>query len=148
VYVPPERFAHAAATQAQAFWGFSQCQRATLAESAPEISAREEQQLRNACRRFVARFADARCRIPVGQAMAKNPVALIIPCHRVLAAGGKIGSFSAPGGAETKAKMLALEGVRRRRSRGRWGCEGSRFCESGRSGLCIRRLHAQPRPAT
>lgn len=49
----------------------------------------------------------------VGQAMAKNPVALIIPCHRVLAAGGKIGGFSAPGGAETKAKMLALEGVRR-----------------------------------
>ena len=47
----------------------------------------------------------------VGQAMAKNPVALIIPCHRVLAAGGKIGGFSAPGGAETKAKMLALEGV-------------------------------------
>jgi methylated-DNA-[protein]-cysteine S-methyltransferase len=50
----------------------------------------------------------------VGQAMAKNPVALIIPCHRVLAAGGKIGGFSAPGGAETKAKMLALEGVQRK----------------------------------
>jgi methylated-DNA-[protein]-cysteine S-methyltransferase len=47
----------------------------------------------------------------VGQAMAKNPVPLIIPCHRVLAAGGKIGGFSAPGGAETKAKMLELEGV-------------------------------------
>ncbi len=49
----------------------------------------------------------------VGQAMAKNPVALIIPCHRVLAAGGRIGGFSAPGGAATKAKMLALEGVGR-----------------------------------
>ena len=48
----------------------------------------------------------------VGQAMAKNPVALIIPCHRVMAAGGKIGGFSAPGGVETKEKMLALEGVR------------------------------------
>ncbi len=47
----------------------------------------------------------------VGQAMAKNPVALFIPCHRVLAASGKIGGFSAPGGAETKAKMLELEGV-------------------------------------
>jgi methylated-DNA-[protein]-cysteine S-methyltransferase len=47
----------------------------------------------------------------VGQAMAKNPVALIIPCHRVLAAGGKLGGFSAPGGAATKTKMLALEGV-------------------------------------
>ena len=47
----------------------------------------------------------------VGQAMAKNPVALIIPCHRVLAAGGKVGGFSAPGGATSKLKMLALEGV-------------------------------------
>ena len=48
----------------------------------------------------------------VGQAMAQNPVPLIIPCHRVLAAGGRIGGFSAPGGAATKARMLALEGVR------------------------------------
>jgi len=48
----------------------------------------------------------------VGQAMAKNPIPLIIPCHRVLAAGGKIGGFSAPGGAATKAKMLEMEGVR------------------------------------
>ena len=48
----------------------------------------------------------------VGQAMATNPVALIIPCHRVLAAGGKVGGFSAPGGAVTKIRMLALEGVR------------------------------------
>ena len=47
----------------------------------------------------------------VGQAMAKNPVALIIPCHRVLAAGGKIGGFSAPGGSTAKRRMLALEGV-------------------------------------
>jgi methylated-DNA-[protein]-cysteine S-methyltransferase len=48
----------------------------------------------------------------VGQAMARNPVALIIPCHRVLAAGGKVGGFSAPGGAATKRRMLELEGVR------------------------------------
>lgn len=47
----------------------------------------------------------------VGQAMARNPVPLIIPCHRVLAAGGKLGGFSAPGGAGSKARMLALEGV-------------------------------------
>ncbi|CAH1654301.1 methylated-DNA--[protein]-cysteine S-methyltransferase [Chelatococcus asaccharovorans] len=46
----------------------------------------------------------------VGQAMAKNPVPLIIPCHRVLAAGGKVGGFSAPGGAQSKIRMLALEG--------------------------------------
>jgi len=48
----------------------------------------------------------------VGEAMAKNPTPLIIPCHRVLAAGGKIGGFSAPGGSKTKARMLELEGVR------------------------------------
>ena len=47
----------------------------------------------------------------VGQAMAKNPVALIIPCHRVLAAGGKVGGFSAPGGSAAKIRMLELEGV-------------------------------------
>jgi methylated-DNA-[protein]-cysteine S-methyltransferase len=52
--------------------------------------------------------ADAR---DVGQAMGKNPVPLIIPCHRVLAAGGKPGGFSAPGGVVTKEKLLALEGV-------------------------------------
>jgi methylated-DNA-[protein]-cysteine S-methyltransferase len=48
----------------------------------------------------------------VGEAMAKNPAPLIIPCHRVLAAGGKIGGFSAPGGSRTKMRMLELEGVR------------------------------------
>lgn len=48
----------------------------------------------------------------VGAAMAQNPVPLIIPCHRVLAAGGKVGGFSAAGGAATKMRMLTLEGVR------------------------------------
>ena len=47
----------------------------------------------------------------VGQAMAKNPIPLIIPCHRVLAAGGKVGGFSAPGGAAAKIRMLEIEGV-------------------------------------
>jgi len=47
----------------------------------------------------------------VGQAMAANPVPLIVPCHRVMAAGGKIGGFSAPGGSLSKAYMLELEGV-------------------------------------
>ncbi len=48
----------------------------------------------------------------VGEAMARNPVPLIIPCHRVLAAGGKVGGFSAPGGSASKIRMLELEGVR------------------------------------
>ena len=47
----------------------------------------------------------------VGEAMGRNPVPVVIPCHRVLAAGGKLGGFSAHGGAKTKAKLLALEGV-------------------------------------
>ena len=47
----------------------------------------------------------------VGQAMAKNPVPIIVPCHRVSAAGGKLGGFSAPGGPATKAKLLAIEGA-------------------------------------
>jgi methylated-DNA-[protein]-cysteine S-methyltransferase len=47
----------------------------------------------------------------VGQAMARNPIPLIIPCHRVLAAGGNIGGFSAPGGAAAKIRMLGLEGI-------------------------------------
>ena len=47
----------------------------------------------------------------VGQAMAKNPVPILVPCHRVSAAGGKLGGFSAPGGPATKAKLLAIEGA-------------------------------------
>jgi len=47
----------------------------------------------------------------VGQAMARNPVPIIVPCHRVWAAGGKLGGFSAPGGPATKARLLALEGA-------------------------------------
>lgn len=47
----------------------------------------------------------------VGQAMAANPVPLIIPCHRVTAANGRIGGFSAPGGSLSKARMLEIEGV-------------------------------------
>jgi methylated-DNA-[protein]-cysteine S-methyltransferase len=47
----------------------------------------------------------------VGQAMGRNPVPIIIPCHRVLASGRKIGGFSAFGGAVTKSRLLALEGV-------------------------------------
>lgn len=47
----------------------------------------------------------------VGQAMGANPFPIIVPCHRVLAAGGKPGGFSAPGGVETKRRMLVIEGA-------------------------------------
>ncbi|MFZ1991117.1 MAG: methylated-DNA--[protein]-cysteine S-methyltransferase [Alphaproteobacteria bacterium] len=45
----------------------------------------------------------------VGQAMGANPVPIVIPCHRVVAASGKIGGFSAPGGSVTKQRLLAIE---------------------------------------
>ncbi|MGE0701649.1 MAG: methylated-DNA--[protein]-cysteine S-methyltransferase [Hyphomicrobiaceae bacterium] len=45
----------------------------------------------------------------VGQAMARNPVPVVIPCHRVLAKGERLGGFSAPGGVATKQRLLALE---------------------------------------
>lgn len=48
----------------------------------------------------------------VGEAMGRNPVPIIMPCHRVLAANGKPGGFSAPGGVETKLKMLQIEGAK------------------------------------
>jgi methylated-DNA-[protein]-cysteine S-methyltransferase len=47
----------------------------------------------------------------VGQALGRNPIALIVPCHRVVAANGKPGGFSAFGGLSTKEKMLLAEGV-------------------------------------
>ena len=45
----------------------------------------------------------------VGNALAKNPLPLIIPCHRIVCSDGKIGGFSAPGGKELKAKLLKHE---------------------------------------
>jgi methylated-DNA-[protein]-cysteine S-methyltransferase len=45
----------------------------------------------------------------VGQALGANPIPIIIPCHRVLASGGKTGGFSSPLGVETKMKMLTIE---------------------------------------
>jgi len=47
----------------------------------------------------------------VGRAMGANPTPIIVPCHRVLAARGKVGGFSAPGGVATKLRLLKLEGT-------------------------------------
>lgn len=47
----------------------------------------------------------------VGQALGSNPFAPIVPCHRVMAAGGKSGGFSGPGGVDTKFRMLRIEGA-------------------------------------
>ncbi len=47
----------------------------------------------------------------VGQALGANPFPIIVPCHRVVAAGGKNGGFSATGGVRTKLRLLAIEGA-------------------------------------
>jgi methylated-DNA-[protein]-cysteine S-methyltransferase len=47
----------------------------------------------------------------VGIALARNPFAPIVPCHRVVAAGGQLGGYSAPGGVATKRRLLELEGA-------------------------------------
>jgi methylated-DNA-[protein]-cysteine S-methyltransferase len=47
----------------------------------------------------------------VGVALGQNPTPLIVPCHRVLAAGGKTGGFSASGGVVTKLRLLTIEGA-------------------------------------
>jgi methylated-DNA-[protein]-cysteine S-methyltransferase len=45
----------------------------------------------------------------IGKALGENPWPIIVPCHRVLGADGRSGGFSAPGGVETKARMLTIE---------------------------------------
>lgn len=51
----------------------------------------------------------------VGVALGRNPWPLVVPCHRVLAAGGEMGGFSAPGGVATKRRLLAIEAPLARR---------------------------------
>lgn len=48
----------------------------------------------------------------VGQAMAANPIPIIIPCHRVLRADGSVGNYSALKGTESKVMLLESEGIR------------------------------------
>jgi O-6-methylguanine DNA methyltransferase len=47
----------------------------------------------------------------VGHALGRNPIPLIVPCHRIVAAGGRPGGFSAPGGTATKSRLLQIEGA-------------------------------------
>lgn len=56
-----------------------------------------------------ARLGDRGAARAVGRALGQNPFALIVPCHRVLAAGGAIGGFSAGGGVTTKRRLLTIE---------------------------------------
>jgi methylated-DNA-[protein]-cysteine S-methyltransferase len=58
-----------------------------------------------------ARLGDRNLARDVAQALSENPCPIIVPCHRVLAAGGKTGGFSAPGGVATKLRLLTIEGA-------------------------------------
>ncbi len=58
-----------------------------------------------------ARLGDPGAARGVGQALGANPCPIVVPCHRVLAADGKLGGFSAPGGTATKLKLLRIEGA-------------------------------------
>jgi methylated-DNA-[protein]-cysteine S-methyltransferase len=55
------------------------------------------------------RLGDRALARDVGQALGANPIPIIVPCHRVLAAGGRAGGFSARGGVTTKLRLLEIE---------------------------------------
>lgn len=57
------------------------------------------------------RLGDRNLARDVAEALSQNPCPIIVPCHRVLAAGGKPGGFSAPGGVATKLRLLTIEGA-------------------------------------
>ena len=59
-----------------------------------------------------ARIGEPGAARAVGRALGRNPFAPVVPCHRVLAAGGRSGGFSADGGVATKLRMLQIEGAR------------------------------------
>ena len=60
---------------------------------------------------IAVRLGDKLLARDVGAALGQNPWAIVVPCHRVTAAGGKIGGFSARGGSATKLRLLTLEGA-------------------------------------
>ena len=61
---------------------------------------------------LAARLGDASLARAVAQALGRNPFAIVVPCHRVLAANGRLGGFSAGGGTATKRRLLGIEGAR------------------------------------
>jgi methylated-DNA-[protein]-cysteine S-methyltransferase len=60
---------------------------------------------------IAAQLGDAGAARAVGQALGRNPFTLVVPCHRVLAAGNRPGGFSANGGITTKLRLLTIEGA-------------------------------------
>ena len=60
---------------------------------------------------IAARLGEPGAARDVGSALGHNPFAIVVPCHRVVAANGKLGGFSARGGIKTKLRLLSIEGV-------------------------------------
>ncbi|HMG46141.1 MAG TPA: methylated-DNA--[protein]-cysteine S-methyltransferase [Allosphingosinicella sp.] len=60
---------------------------------------------------LAARLGDPGRAQAVGQALGRNPWPIVVPCHRITGADGKMGGFSAPGGRATKLKLLEIEGA-------------------------------------
>jgi methylated-DNA-[protein]-cysteine S-methyltransferase len=61
---------------------------------------------------IASRLGDPHLAREVGQALGRNPFPIIVPCHRVIAAGGRLGGFSARGGVTTKQRLLEIERAR------------------------------------
>ena len=67
----------------------------------------------------VVTYADLAARVggdatarAVGQSLGRNPFPIVVPCHRIVAASGELGGFSAPGGTTTKRRLLTIEDAR------------------------------------
>lgn len=83
-----------------------------------EFNARAYRELRSVPRGKMITYGDLAQRIgqpsaaqAMGLAMSKNPWPVIVPCHRVVGANGKLIGFSAHGGVDTKLRLLTLEGT-------------------------------------
>lgn len=85
--------------------------------------------------------ADASARA-VGQSLGRNAMPIVVPCHRVVATGGGLGGFSAPGGTATKRRMLAIEDAQ---PAGPPGLFDDDACEPGKDGVAASGREARSR---
>ena len=88
-------------------------------EGLPEFDRRVYEVARTLPPGSTAAYGDVAARLgapnagrDVGQALARNPFAIVVPCHRVIGTSGEVGGFSAAGGVTTKMQLLSIEGSR------------------------------------
>ena len=88
-------------------------------EGLPEFDRRVYEVARTLPPGATASYGDVAARLgapnagrDVGQALARNPFAIVVPCHRVIGTSGEVGGFSAAGGVTTKMQLLSIEGSR------------------------------------